>query len=234
MNTVISKVIDEDTNETIGYDMDDCLMEQVVASIVKNNAFAPNVDRVIYNTKTTDEVAKKDGDGNPVLDDKGRVVKETVKLERPVLVTVVYFKDGTKVTVKNSAKDGITLVDKKVKLSDGSEKTVATASDESKEIGLVYAIVKRVVCDYDDNGTVKNAGFARFLHNIVDNAFVQDVEEVKLAGERKILKSRPKTDKKDKGAKENRSLGAVVGALSKTVEGLKSIVENLAATKCGE
>ena len=81
-----------------------------------------------------------------------------------MLVTVVYFKDGTKVTVKNSAKDGITLVDKKVKLSDGSEKTVTTASDESKEIGLVYAIVKRIICDYDDNGTVKNAGFARQAH----------------------------------------------------------------------
>lgn len=230
MNTVITEIIDAATEETIGFDFNESLGDRVVESLMKNNTFVPNVERVIFNTKTTDEVAKKDADGNPVKDDKGRVVKETVALENPVLVTVVYFKDGTKVTVKNSDKDAITLVDEKVKLSDGTETTVKTASRESKEIGLVYAIVKRIVCGYDDGGNVQNAGFAKFLHKVVENATVQDISEAKLAGERKVSKARAKEAKavvKDKAPKAKRDLRSVVADLATTVGGLKDIVAKL-------
>lgn len=230
MNTVITEITDDYTDEVIGFDFNDALGDRVIESLIKNNTFVPNVERVIYNTKTTDEVPKKDGDGNPVLDDKGRVVKETVTLANPVLVTVVYFKDGTKVTVKNSDKDAIALVDEKVKLSDGTETTVRTASQESKEIGLVYAIVKRIICGYDKGGNVQNAGFAKFLHKVVGNAIVQDIAEAKMAGDRKISKAKAKeakAERKDKPPKVKRDLRSVVTDLAATVGGLKDIVSKL-------
>ena len=237
MNTVITKIIDGDTKEILGLDFNENLGDRVVESLIKNNTFVPNIERVIFNTKTTDEVAKKDGDGNPVLDDNGRVVKETVTLENPVLVTVVYFKDGTKVTVKNSDKDAIALVDEKVKLSDGTETTVRTASQESKEIGLVYAIVKRIVCGYDKGGNVQNAGFAKFLHKVVRNALVQDVAEAKMAGDRKISKAKAKeakAEKKAKAPREKRDLRSVVSDLASTVGGLKDIVAKLIGKNAAE
>jgi hypothetical protein len=237
MNTVITKIIDGDTEEILGFDFNENLGDRVVESLIKNNTFVPNIERVIFNTKTTDEVAKKDGDGNPVLDDNGRVVKETVALENPVLVTVVYFKDGTKVTVKNSDKDAITLVDEKVKLSDGTETTVRTASQESKEIGLVYAIVKRIVCGYDNGGNVQNAGFAKFLHKVVSNALVQDIAEAKMAGDRKISKAKAKeakAERKDKPPKAKRDLRSVVTDLAATVGGLKDIVSKLIGKNADE
>lgn len=224
MNTVITKLIDVDTDEMVGLDFNEELGDVVVESLVRNNAFMPNVERVIYNTKTFEEVSRKDDDGN--------VVKEKVGLEKPVLVTVVYFKDGTKVTVKNSDKDGITLVDQKVKLSDGSETTVRTASQESREIGLVYALVKRLVCGFDEGGVVQNAGFAKFLHKVVGDAYVQDVESVKTAAERRISKEAykaraAKSEKKERGAKKNRGLYDIVSDLASTVVGLKDVVAKL-------
>ena len=229
MNTIITELVDAETENFLGFDVNDTLLERAVASIASNNTFVPNIDRVVFNTKTEKLVARKDGDGNPVLDDKGRVVKETVPLENPVLVTVVYFKDGTKVTVKNSDKDAIILEDYTIKLSDGSTKTVKTASRESKEIGLVYAIAKRVICKYDDCGNIQNAGFAKFLNETIEKSHVQDVEDSKLIAERKISKARNKqnstAEKPEKPKKEN--LRSVVNKLSEAVSNLGNLVKGL-------
>jgi hypothetical protein len=230
MNTVITPVVDEDT--LVGYDMDEELGDYVVQSLIRNNSFVPNINNVIFNTKIDEDVVKKDENGNPVKDDNGRVIKEKKPLENPVLVTVVYFVDGTKVTVRNSEKDGIKLEKKTIKLSDGSEKVVTTASAESKEIGLVYAIVKRVICNYDEEGTVENAGFARFLNKIVDNAHVQDVENARLLAERKISKARNKEAKESQKSKptvkkEKASLRGTVNELMSVVKGLGEIVAKL-------
>lgn len=231
MNTVITPVVDEDT--LVGYDMDEELGDYVVQSLIRNNTFVPNINNVIFNTKIDEDVVKKDENGNPVKDANGRVIKEKKPLENPVLVTVVYFVDGTKVTVRNSEKDGIKLEEKTIKLSDGSEKVVTTASAESKEIGLVYAIVKRVICNYDAQGTVENAGFARLLNKIVDKARVQDVENAKLLAERKISNLRKKEAKKEADEskpsvkKEKASLRGAVNELMSVVKGLGEVVSKL-------
>ena len=227
MNTVITPVVDEDT--LVGYDMDEELGDYVVQSLIRNNTFVPNINNVIFNTKIDEDVIKKDENGNPVKDANGRVIKEKKPLENPVLVTVVYFVDGTKVTVRNSEKDGIKLEKKTIKLSDGSEKVVTTASAESKEIGLVYAIVKRVICNYDEQGTIENAGFARLLNKIVDKAHVQDVENAKLLSERKISKARNKEAEKSKPSakKEKASLRGTVNELMSVVKGLGEVVSKL-------
>lgn len=231
MNTVITPVVDEDT--LVGYDMDEELGDYVVQSLIRNNTFVPNINNVIFNTKIDEDVVKKDENGNPVKDANGRVIKEKKPLENPVLVTVVYFVDGTKVTVRNSEKDGIKLEKQTIKLSDGSEKIVTTASAESKEIGLVYAIAKRVICNYDEEGTVENAGFARLLNKIISKAHVQDVENAKLLAERKISKARNKEAKKEaekskpSAKKEKASLRGTVNELMSVVKGLGEVVAKL-------
>lgn len=209
MNTVITPIIDDETDEVLGYDYNDKLGEQVLRQLVRNNAFLPNVERVVYNTDLT---ARGGGEDRPSI---------------PVLVTVVYFVDGTKVTVKNSDKDGITLVDKKVKLSDGQEITVRTASDESKEIGLVYALAKRMVCEYDEDGNVMNAGFAGLLRKLVGKARCQDVEQAKLDKERKNAKAAADKPKKE-------TLRDTVRNLAGVVEGLKTLVDKLAPASDSE
>lgn len=234
MNTVITPVVDEDT--LVGYDMDEELGDCVVQSLIRNNSFVPNINNVIFNTKIDEDVVKTDENGNPIKDANGRVIKEKKTLENPVLVTVVYFVDGTKVTVRNSERDGIKLEKKTIKLSDGSTKTVMTASAESKEIGLVYAILKRVICNYDEQGTVENAGFARFLNKIIRNAYVQDVEDAKLLAERKISKIRNKEAAKSKQStkKEKPSLRGTVNELMSVVKGLGEVVAKLANPENGK
>ena len=222
MNTVMTPVFDEETDEFAGFDFDEELGEKVVESLGRNNTFVPNVSHIVYNTKVEDTVTVTRPDGT--------VQKEAVPLEHPVLATTVYFVDGTKVTVKNSDKDPITLVEEKVKLSDGSETTVKTASHEAKEMGLVYAIVKRVLCDFDCDGIVQNAGFAKFLNKAVGEARVQDVENARMAAERKLNKARAKANvakAKENIQKKPRGLGDIVKNLAETVTGLKDIVSKL-------
>ena len=231
IDTVITEVVDEDTNEVIGYNVDEHLGDQVVKSLMFNNSFVPNIERVIFNTKTTEEVAKLDLSGAPLKDEKGRVLKETVKLENPVLATTVFFADGTKVTVKNSDKDEVTVVDKTVKLSDGSEISVKTASQESKEIGVVHAIVKRCVCQYDESGNVTNAGYAKFLHTTVEKAHVQEIERAKVSAERKLSKQKAKNTAKPKKDR-SKGLRAVVQELAEVVAGLRGAMKDSNGCDC--
>lgn len=203
MNTVITPVVDADTDEFLGFDFDEDLGDSVIKSLVRNNAFMPNIDRVVYNTKAD---------------------VETEEGELPTLATVVYFKDGTKVTVKNSDKDTITLVDETIELSDGSKTTVKTASRESREIGLIYALVKRMLCEFDEDGKVEGTGFAGFLKKTVDKAYRQDVENTKVRAEKKLAKAReePKVEKPRKV-----SLRDTVRSLADTLDGLKTLVQSL-------
>ena len=197
INTVITAMVDGDTDEIVGFDFNNELADKVVESMARNNSFVPNIDRVVFSTNTSGE--------------------------HPVLATVVYFKDGTKSVVKNCTRDGISVVDEKVKLSDGSETTVKTAGVESKEIGLAYAILKRIVCEFDGNGNVQNAGFSRFLRNAVENATCSEVVQARAAAERRLSKAG-----KNQAAKPRKeSLRDTVKNLSSVVEGLGGIVQKL-------
>lgn len=204
MNTVITPVVDADTDEFLGFDVNEDLGDSVIKSLVRNNAFMPNIDRVVYNTKAD--------------------VKEG---ELPTLATVVYFKDGTKVTVKNSDKDTITLDDETIELSNGSKTTVKTASRESREIGLIYALVKRMLCEFDKDGKVEGTGFAGFLKKTVDKAYRQDVENTKVRAEKKLAKAKAKEEKPAAAKPRKVSLRDTVRGLADTLEGLKTLVQSL-------
>lgn len=201
VKTVLNAVTDGEN--VLGYDVDDRLLECAVAAIARNNTFVPNIERVVFNTNA---------DG-----------------ERPVLATVVYFRDGTKVTVKNSAMDEVKLVDRTVKLSDGTERKIRTASRESLEAGLIYAIAKRVICGFDDNGNVQGTGFAKFLEGQLKDAHVQDVEDFKVAEERRIARKGRQASEQKPPKKEN--LRDTVKALSKTVADLGDIVKGFLGGK---
>lgn len=88
-----------------------------------------------------------------------------------VLTTVVIFKDNRKVIVKNHVKDVVCV--EIVEVEDGVKKILPT--EESKEIGLAYAILKAnegaLVEASTDNQIVGN-GYMTKLKRIVDKAEV--------------------------------------------------------------
>lgn len=149
----------------------------VVDSINFNGTYIPHIDRVIYN------IGKK---SYPKLDEEGKRVKDPITkkivMEPPVdvLTTIVYFEDKSKIVVTNSQFDGVKFED--VKLSDGS--TVKIATESSKEMGLVYAVAKRLVSSYDEKGNMVSNGFGRRLREEVTMAHDSVLEEAKLKIER--------------------------------------------------
>lgn len=189
----------------------DEIVSQVMKSLCHNNTFCPNIKRVIYNIDTY----------------RG----EKSHRKEHTLATTVFFADGTKTTVKNSIHDKVDVVMEKVKLSDGSEIEVETASRESKEVGLVYAIVKRLIGEPDENGTV-GGHYCTFLNKTVTKAFDQPIEKAKNVAEEKIRKSKKVASKK-KSNDEQPSLrrcvqsltdiiGKIDSRLNKTLESNKS------------
>jgi len=145
----------------------------------------PEIKRVQFNLKTTDY--KRDLDAEPrtiVVKGQKKVVYPYVKGPDgkkiqididPVLATIVYFADGTKVVVTNSATDKVDLVD--VKMADGT--VVKTASNQAKERAIIYAIVKRLYGTPDQLGNIENVGLARRLTEIVQNGYDTRLEDAK-------------------------------------------------------
>lgn len=145
----------------------------------------PGVERVQFNLKTTDY--KRDLDAEPrtiVVKGQKKVVypyvkdadgKKVVIDIDPVLATIVYFTDGTKVVVTNSSTDKVDLVD--VKLADGT--VVKTASSQAKERALIYALVKRLYGTPDCLGNIENVGLARRLNDMVQNGYDTRLEDAK-------------------------------------------------------
>lgn len=166
----------------------DIRWREFLKSMDKNNTFCPAVSNVIFNLKTSQTVAKKDENGKPILDAKGRAVREQVALVNPVLATTVMFSDGTKTTVVNSLNDKVQTEQKEVILKtakpDGSTvetktgKFATVATDAAKEAGLVYAIVKRLVgVQKTDEKTGRKTdvivgnGFGRKLKDLTEMAY---------------------------------------------------------------
>lgn len=145
----------------------------------------PGVKRVQFNLKTTDY--KRDLDAEPktivvkgqkktvypyLKDAEGKKIQIDID---PVLATIVYFTDGTKVVVTNSETDKVDLVD--VKMADGT--VVKTASNQAKERALIYALVKRLYGTPDPLGNIENVGLARRLNDMVQNGYDTRVEDAK-------------------------------------------------------
>jgi hypothetical protein len=168
---------------------------EVLKELEQNNTAFPDIKRIIYNIgkkaypkfdENGKRIRKTGPDGKPIKQlpkDSGKQLsdKDMFEMSEPVdvLATVVYFCDDTKISVVNSAADGVRFEDRV--LSDGS--TVKAASRESKEMGLVYAIVKRLMTKYDADGKPLNSATGRILNDYVKGSYDSVIEraEVKIA-----------------------------------------------------
>jgi hypothetical protein len=176
-------------------------VDAVVRSLARNNTFCPNIDRTIFN------LSKKRN--------------ETSHRNDYILATTIYFVDGTKVTVKNCVNDKVSVTTETIKLSDGTTKEVETASLESREIGVAYAILKRMICTPDEKGEVKG-GFGSFLSKVIKEAWNQPVESAKIKAENEIRKAKIKENTSTKIKEEKPSLRKCVKELSDILASLKS------------
>lgn len=208
--------------------------------LITNNATMPDIDHVIFGLKTEDYVRGEDG--KKIKDANGNCQMQ--KLEHPILATTVYFVDGTKAIVKNSLNDKVDLV--QVSLNIAGEvitpttkdkvavKTVTVASEASKEAGIVYAIVKRILGKighkdkqgrYIENEMDGN-GFGRVLRDNVNAAYDPVIEDAKNTLKnsiaQKLHEARQQAAKRR--AEANPSLAQTVRQLSETVQNLASIV----------
>lgn len=192
----------------------------------------PGVKRVQFNLKTTDY--KRDLTAEPrtiVVKGQKKVVypyvkgpdgKKVVVDIDPVLATIVYFNDGTKVVVTNSATDKVDLVD--VKLADGT--VVKTASSQAKERALIYALVKRLYGTPDDLGNIENVGLARRLNDLVQNGYDTRLEDAK----NRITEAARKAAaaKAQKPAKKRYSLSETLARINALIDRAEAGDENAA------
>lgn len=181
---MMKSVVNSSISPFSGYVTDD-IKANVVKALMENNCYMPMVDRVIYNIGKK-AYPKLDKNGKRVKDEKGKVVMgEPVD----VLATVVFFDDNTKISVVNSAHDGVTFEDHV--LSNGN--TVKVASESSKEIGLVYAIIKRMIAvpDKNDPDKMKAEGLGRILRTAVKDLSYDSVIE---KAELKIARAKSKAE----------------------------------------
>lgn len=159
------------------------LVRSMFASLDTNNAFMPSIKRIIYNIGKK-AYPKRDENGHKIMDNGKIVMSEPMD----VLTTIVFFDDDSKVVVTNSEHDGIELETKN--FADGT--TVKVASEHSKEIGLMYAIVKRLIGLPDKNGTIKPNGFINTIQKFVRNGYDSKLEAAKKAINDKIAKNAAK------------------------------------------
>lgn len=132
------------------------LPEYVAADLAENGCTMPRVKRIEYCTKPA-------GVDTPA-----------------VLATVVFFDDGTKSVVKNCINDQIDT--ETVSVADDCFVEVADA--DSKERGLVYAILKRIVSSLDDDGNAVSGALGNTLRKLVDSSIDQNI----IAASRKAAK----------------------------------------------
>jgi hypothetical protein len=155
---------------------------EALEELTQNNTVFPDIKRVIYNIGKK-SYRKLDENGKSVRDENGKIV-----MSEPVdvLATVVYFADDTKISVVNSVADGLRFEDHT--LSNGS--TVKVASRESKEMGFVYAIVKRLLTKYDKDGKPLDSATGRILNDYVKKSYDSVIEHAEL----KIARAKSKTE----------------------------------------
>ena len=110
---------------------------------------------------------------NNILDDIDHIIYNDP-------ATIVTFKDGSKVCVKACAKDKF-----------------------DKEVGLVYAIIKRLYAnDIDDNGYFKSKGLGEKISSLIKNAVDQREIERQRRAKMKAKKAKKEAEAKAKEANE--------------------------------
>lgn len=167
--------------------------ESALQELRRTNCTMPDVDRVIYNLGTK-RYPLRDANGKHVKDENGKFkMGEPVK----VLATVVYFIDDTKVSVVNSVTDAVDVekvfldADGKVTKDEAKAvQTVEVATKDSKERGLVYAMIKRMFSTPDKEGKMVNSGLGRILNKLNSAAYDENLEAVRA----KLLKAKTKKE----------------------------------------
>ena len=194
--------------------------------LLENNFTAPHIKRVIFNLKTFDSKAERDANGSLIIDENTNKPKRVQVACKPVLATTIEFIDNTKCSVKNSLND--TVDTEYFTLEDGSKVVVAT--EQAKELGVVYCILKRFIGKPDENGNIIGDGFGRILRDIVKNAYDEDLEAAKNKVKKAASKKRhEETIKNAKPKTKNPSMLETVQKLAQQVETLTKSIEKIQA-----
>lgn len=201
------------------------ILDSAIKDLAMNNCTMPAVTRVIYNVGTKAYPKIDPETGKRITEDGKLVMNEPVK----VLTTVVFFADGTKVTVTNSEKDGVKFIKVNAIDNDSNSPVVEIADDTSKEMGLVYAICKRIFGKVDWNtGKVEGDGFGRKLHDVVNRAYDSVREDAANKHNKKLAKAKYEASKGTSKCKRPSFADTVID-FKGAVDGLKEMIEVLKA-----
>lgn len=140
---------------------------------------------------------------------------------RFVLTTIVKFNDGSKSVVRNSELDPIKEVKK-------TAHGFPYATEEAKEIGLIYAIIKYVTSNKrKDDGTVEGDGYVRKLSNLIKSARDDSfIAEEKVNGKEERAKKHQERIEHDKEVAEKRKKRIGQELIETTINLLKQHITN--------
>ena len=201
------------------------ISKDVISSLETNGTYLPDVSRVVFNLKTDKRIRVKD-------ETTGEEKTETVKLDNPILVTKIWWADGTSTTVKNSEHDKVET--EEVELEDGRKVTVATEC--SKTFGIMAAVTKRTCGVPDKNGEMINTNLGKILSDIVKSAYDQNVEtektriknaKRKAAAEVRAQKAKEPKAKRYSIAEILNLIGPILENAAKNPDAIKNAVEAL-------
>ena len=135
---------------------------------------------------------------------------------RFVLTTIVKFNDGSKSVVRNSELDPIKEVKK-------TAHGFPYATEEAKEIGLIYAIIKYVISNKrKEDGTVEGDGYVRKLSNLIKSARDDSfIAEEKVSDKEERAKKHQERIAHDKEVAENRKKRISEELIETTIELIK-------------
>lgn len=142
--------------------------------------------------------------------------------EFPILTTIVYFVDGTKITVRNNRLDAVDLVTKK--LSDGTE--IKVASDSAKEHGYVYACYKRSLTLYKDGLEFSRPNLENHFKTII-NEYSHDLAYDR--AEKRIAKERSKAAHEEKMRKAKESPKPEKLSIKQTLKRINDFIDILSS-----
>ena len=165
---------------------------------ITKNNILDNIDTVIFSLKETEE-----------------------KSGRFTLNTIVRFKDGSKSIVRNSELDPITDVKY-------TKHGFPYATDETKELGLIYAIIKYIISDKrKEDGTVEGDGYVRKLNTVIKNARDDSfIAEEKVNGKEERAKKHQERIEHDKEVAEKRKKRISQDLIETTINLLKQHITN--------
>ena len=201
------------------------ISKDVISSLETNGTYLPDVTRVVFNLKTEKRIRVKD-------EATGEEKVEMVKLDNPVLVTKVWWADGTSTTVKNSEHDRVET--EEVELEGGRKITVATEC--SKTFGVMAAVTKRTCGVPDEKGEMVNTNLGKILSDIVSSAYDQNLEaektKIKNAKRKEAAAKRAEKTKEPKAKRYSIAeilnlIGPILENAAKNPDAIKNAVEAL-------